>query len=263
MSKAAARVSLALWTRRLAYRQRRHAYWHKRHDQAKAAKWHRLVAEAQARISLRRRQIAAPVKPAEPIPAKGVDVSNLQGYIDWPKVKAADYRFAYVKAGEGDWRDPDFLRNVKAAKDVGLKVGAYQFLRPKPGRTGAQEAAFFIAQLEHARLGKGDLLPVLDVEATKLDRAGTHAYVKSFANAMRAHGFRPLIYTGTWFWNPKVGDDDFGCPLWIAAYQSSEPKLPKPWTRYLIWQHSSSGQMPGISGDVDLNKTPDLRKVIA
>src|SRR3954469_12227006 len=101
-----------------------------------------------------------------PEPAKGIDVSNLQGSIDWPAVHKAGYRFAWVKAGEGDWRDPQFLHNVKAAKAAGLKVGAYQFLRPKAGRSGSQEAELFIKRLEEARLGKGDLRPVLDVEAT-------------------------------------------------------------------------------------------------
>jgi lysozyme len=198
-----------------------------------------------------------------PEPAKGIDVSNLQGAIDWKAVARAGYGFAYVKAGEGDWKDPTFVENVRAAGAAGVKVGAYHFLRPKAGRTGAQEAAFFIQRLEAADLGRGDLRPVLDVEATTLDRAGTHAYVRSFVNAMRAHGFSPLIYTGTWFWNPKVGDDDFGCPLWIAAYQDRPPTLPKPWTSYAIWQYSDKGTVPGVRGGVDVDRTPDLRQVIA
>jgi lysozyme len=247
-------VTRALWKRRLAYRERKLHHWRSRNNHAQITKWTRLVREARAKVT--------PPKP-KPVPAKGIDVSNLQGSIDWPKVKAAGYRFAWIKAGEGDWPDPDFLRNVKAAKAAGLKVGAYEFLRPKPGRTGAGEASMFIGRLKAAGLGKGDLMPALDVEATKLDRAGTHAYVRSFAEYMRSHGYRPIIYTGTWFWGPKVGDDDFGLPLWIAAYQSHEPTLPKPWKRYAAWQHSSKGRVPGIHGDVDLNQTDDLRGLIA
>lgn len=247
-------ITRALWKRRLAYRELRLAYWRHRNHRAEIAKWERLVSEARAKL-------AAP--PSKPVPAKGIDVSNLQGTIDFNAVKRAGYRFAFVKAGEGNWDDPDFRLNVQHAKAAGLKVGAYQFLRPRPGRTGAQEAAFFIENLHRAGLGHGDLRPVLDVEATQLDRAGTHAYVKSFVNAMHAHGFRPMIYTGTWFWGPKVGDDDFDLPLWIAAYQAHEPTLPKPWTTYAVWQHSDKGVVPGVRGHVDVNKTPDLRKVTA
>lgn len=254
------KASLALWRRRLAYREKRHAHWHREHNARNAARWHRLVEEAEAMILLRKAQLA---REAHPIPAKGLDVSNLQGVIDWRKVKDAGYRFVFIKAGEGDWKDPTFVDNVRGAKTAGLKVGAYQFLRPRAGRTGGQEAGFFIQRLEAVDLGKGDLRPVLDVEATTLDRPATNAYVRSFVNAMHAHGFKPMIYTGTWFWNPKVGDDDFGLPLWIAAYQSSEPKLPVPWKTYAVWQHTSTGRVPGIAGDVDLNRTDDLRKVIA
>lgn len=226
-------------------------------------------AKNKAELARRRRQVEYARRVLKrhphdaPEPAKGLDVSNLQGNIDWRKVKAAGYRFAYVKAGEGDWKDPTFVDNARGAGAAGLKVGAYHFLRPKPGRTGGEEAAYFIRRLEAADLGNGDLRPVLDVEATKLDRAGTHAYVGSFVNAMRAHGFKPMIYTGTWFWNPKVGDDDFGLPLWIAAYQDHEPTLPKPWKSWACWQFSSNGRVPGIGGECDLNRTPDLRRIVA
>jgi lysozyme len=260
MAGFSTKVSLALWKRRLAYREKRHAYWHRKHDAKNAAHWHHLVEEARVMIAKRKAQLAADAKP---IAARGLDVSNLQGTIDWRKVKDAGYRFVWIKAGEGDWKDPQFIDNVKGAGAAGLKVGAYHFLRPRAGRTGGQEAAYFIQRLEAADLGKGDLRPVLDVEATQLDRAATHAYVKSFVNAMHAHGFRPMIYTGFWFWNPKVGVDDFGLPLWIAAYQSAEPKLPVPWKRYAAWQHTSSGSVPGIRGNVDLNRTDDLKGLTA
>jgi lysozyme len=226
-------------------------------------------AKNKAELERRRRQVDYALRvlkrhPAGgPEPAKGLDVSNLQGHIDWPKVKAAGYRFVWIKAGEGDWKDPQFSLNVQSAQAAGLKVGAYQFLRPKAGRTGAEEASYFMARLEQAGLGKGDLRPVLDVEATTLDRAGTHAYVKSFVNAMHAHGYKPMIYTGTWFYNPKVGDDDFGLPLWIAAYQDHAPTLPRPWTKYAAWQYTDKGSVPGIRGNVDLNRTDDLRELIA
>lgn len=222
-----------------------------------------------AELQRRRRQVEYARRvlkrhpPNQSEPAKGIDVSNLQGHVDFKAVRRDGYRFAFLKAGEGDWRDPFFLGNVKAATAAGLEVGAYHFLRPHAGRTGAQEASYFLRLLDAANLGKGDLRPVLDVEATELDRSGTYGYVKAFVAAMRAHGHKPLIYTGTWFWGPKVGDEDLGCPLWIAAYQSHEPALPKPWREYLIWQFSSTHRVAGVSGDCDVNTCPDLRKVRA
>jgi GH25 family lysozyme M1 (1,4-beta-N-acetylmuramidase) len=187
-----------------------------------------------AELERRRRQVEYALRVLkrhphdEPVPAKGLDVSNLQGHIDWAKVQQAGYRFVWIKAGEGDWHDPNFLVNVRMARANGLDVGAYQFLRPKASRTGAHEAEYFIARLKEAGLGRGDLRPVLDVEATERDREGTRTYVGSFVAEMRRAGFRP-----------------------------------KPWTKYAAWQYTSKGSVPGIHGNVDLNQTSDLRQLIA
>jgi hypothetical protein len=66
----------------------------------------------------------------------------------------------------------------------------------------------------------------------------------------------PLIYTGRWFSEPhNLGSypeiADF--PLWLAAYQPAMPSPPAPWSVVSFWQYTSSGQIPGIVGDVDLN----------
>jgi len=227
--------------------------------------------ENRAKLKRRREQVAYAERvlkrhPAsKPVAAHGFDVSNNNGRVDFKAAEKSGEDFVWIKAGEGDWKDPTFMANVKAATAAGLHAGAYQFLRPKPGRTGAQEAAFFISQLEAAGLGKGDLMPVADVEATKLDKAGTREYVRSFVNALKAHGFRPLIYTADWFWRPNIGvDEDFGCPLWLAGYvPENQLVIPKPWKHWTVCQYDDKGHVPGVTGGVDVNKTPDLRKVIA
>jgi lysozyme len=226
-------------------------------------------AKNKAELERRRRQVDYALRvlkrhPAGgPEPAKGLDVSNLQGAIDWPKVKAAGYRFVWIKAGEGDWPDPQFMRNVNLAKAAGLKVGAYHFLRPKPGRTGGQEAAFFIDRLKAAGLGKGDLLPAADVEATKLDPAATRQYAWDFIRAMDRGGHRAVLYTypsflgGDW-----KGDAWITVPLWLADYDSPL-NIPTPWKHVVAHQYTSEGSVPGIRGNVDLNRTDDLKGLIA
>jgi len=42
-------------------------------------------------------------------------------------------------------------------------------------------------------------------------------------------------------------------PLWVANYGVSKPKLPASWERYVIWQYSEAGSVPGIKKTVDLN----------
>jgi lysozyme len=53
----------------------------------------------------------------------GVDVSKWQGAVDFGKVKAAGMTYVFVKATEGiTGVDPDYARNVAAARAAGLVV---------------------------------------------------------------------------------------------------------------------------------------------
>ena len=61
---------------------------------------------------------------------KGIDVSQHNGAIDWPKVKKAGMEFAIVRAGYGRFRnqtDKLFAQNAQGALDAGLHLGAYWF----------------------------------------------------------------------------------------------------------------------------------------
>ena len=59
---------------------------------------------------------------------RGVDVSKYQGTIDFAKIKAAGTTYVFVKATEGiTGVDPDYARNVAAARAAGLVVGSYHF----------------------------------------------------------------------------------------------------------------------------------------
>ena len=61
----------------------------------------------------------------------GIDVSNHQGRIDWNKVANDDnVQFVYIKATEGaTYVSPTFEQNIREAREAGLKVGFYHFLR--------------------------------------------------------------------------------------------------------------------------------------
>ena len=70
--------------------------------------------------------------------AKGLDVSNWNGTINWDKVANAGYRFAFGKATEGTgYVDKTYTANRNGSEAAGLVFGAYHFARPagsQPGR---------------------------------------------------------------------------------------------------------------------------------
>ena len=76
-------------------------------------------------------------------PVRGVDVSHHNGGVDWPRIRAAGYAFAYLKASEGaTWRDSTFRRNRAEAERAGLVTGAYHFFTLcRPGLDQARNFA--------------------------------------------------------------------------------------------------------------------------
>jgi len=211
----------------------------------------------------------APTATPAPTPAtgytEGIDISHWQGTIDWTRVAAAGKRFAFMKASEDtDYVDPTYTTNRAQAKANGLHVGAYHFARPG---TAAGDA---VAEADHfvdtAAPASGELIPVLDLESHGgLTVTALQAGVKAFLGRVYDRtGIRAAIYVSPSFWSNSMGNTGWfaanGYPtLWIAHWNPAAgvPTLPasnwggQGWT---FWQYTSEGTVPGISGDVDLDR---------
>jgi lysozyme len=184
---------------------------------------------------------------------EGIDVSVYQGNIDWAAVKASGRDFAIARISDNLYQDTKFAQNWPAIKAAGMIRGAYQFFRPG-GDPNAQ--ADLVIQKVGA-LGPGDLPVTCDVEVADGVSAATYAAnLKIWVDKVTAGtGKAPMIYTGKYFWNASVVSSAFSdLPLWIAAWGPPCPDLPNPWSDWAFWQYSATGSVPGISGDVDLDK---------
>jgi lysozyme len=193
----------------------------------------------------------------------GIDVSYYQGTIDWTQV-ATEYDFAIARINHGDFMDPQFDANWAGIKAVGMIRGAYQYF--DPGGDPVEQANIVVDKL--GMLDAGDLPPVIDVESTDgLGGAEIAARVGVWLDIVEAGtGKKPMIYTGKYFWQDNVGSSEFAdYALWHAQYPNAcqPPAAPPPacgcsniadqWSEIAVWQYSSSGSVPGIAGNVDLN----------
>ena len=205
----------------------------------------------------------SPTATAVPTFVDGIDVSYHQGTIDWTRVAGAGKRFAYIRASAGTLTaDTTYVSNRVGARGAGLTVGSYHFANPDgAANDAANEAAWF---LRNATIGSGDLLPVLDLEVSNgLAPAALLDWARIWlANVEAATGVRPVIYTTPSFWVTSMANTDWfalnGYRLWIAHWTTaSQPTVPagnwagQGWT---LWQHSSTGSVPGIAGAVDLDR---------
>ena len=185
----------------------------------------------------------------------GIDISQWQGAIDWNAVAGAGYQFAIARIGDGTYRDQTFAGHWAAIRSVGMIRGAYQFF--EPGDDPIVQADIVVAAV--GRLGPGDLPVTCDVEAPNPGvsaatyTARLHAWMDRVAAGT---GRTPIIYTGRYYWDPYVASSDFvGQPLWHAQYTSAScPNINDRWSEWAMWQFSSTGSVPGIAGNVDLDR---------
>ncbi|MCK6548345.1 hypothetical protein L6R52_21030 [Myxococcota bacterium] len=196
---------------------------------------------------------------------EGIDVSHWQGAIDWNAVAASGKRFAILKATEGtSYVDDTFARNWEGTKRAGLIRGAYHYFRP--ARDPIAQANHFADVM--GPLGPGDLPPMLDLEETDgLSPSRVADATRRFLDHLQLRTGRvPMIYTGYYFWRDQTGNPSgfSHYPLVMAAYVRGCPLVPDSWGRFTMWQYSSTGRVPGIRGNVDLDVFDgDLNALIA
>jgi lysozyme len=217
------------------------------------------VDETESIGEVEQEQVVCGVGPITP----GIDVSYYQGKPDWKQVAASGVKFAIARINDGGFIDPEFDRNWKTIREVGMVRGSYQFFRST--KDPIMQADLVINKI--GKLEPGDLPPVLDVELTDGADANTMAtkIQQWVAHVEKAIKRRPIVYTGSYFWNGNVKSTAFAdYPLWIAHYTSEKcPNLPSAWKAWAMWQYSSTGKVAGISGNVDMNRLNGDELVLA
>lgn len=190
----------------------------------------------------------------------GIDVSNWQRGIEVDKM---DMDFVICKATEGtSYVNPDCDRVYQDAVKSGKKTGVYHYAS---GGDALAEAEFFVDNIGDYI---GEAILVLDFEADAVNEGV--GWAKDFLDAVyNMTGVKPLIYmsrsvVNRYDWS-SVHDAGYG--LWVAAYYKGyttingfedSPTLygsVDDWEGELaLYQYTSSGRLPGWSGNLDLDK---------
>jgi lysozyme len=204
---------------------------------------------------------------------RGIDVSNVNGHVDWAAVAAAGPQYAFLKATEGiSFTDKRFAAHREEAKAAGLRVGFYHYARPDLHPHGAAAEAAHFAHVV-GTIGPGELRPVLDLETPAgISPAEMTTWAGTFlAELERLTGIRPIFYTYPDFIASRMGHAQSlgGYPLWLASYGPNDGRehpftIPSlAWRSAVVHQFSSRGRNPGISGFVDMNSAPELAGLFA
>ena len=184
---------------------------------------------------------------------KGIDVSKYQGNIDFAAVKRTGVDFVIIRAGYGReirQKDPLFEQNYARAKAAGLNVGAYWYSYADDEADAKREAAACLEAIK----GKRFEFPVFfDVEESKQFKKGTafcSQIVKAFCTELEKAGYFAGLYISRYYLQTCIDAETAKrYALWIAEYG---PRLNYSGA-YGIWQHSSTGRVVGVIGNVDLD----------
>lgn len=184
----------------------------------------------------------------------GIDVSKWQGAIDWARVAASGVKVAIIRSGYGkqsSQKDPFFEANYSGAGGAGIPVGTYWYSYALSTADAEAEAAVCLAAIN----GKAFDYPVYyDIEESSqaaLGKAVCTTMAKAFCEKIKAGGYIPGVYANlNYFTNYLDTSALSSYSLWLARYNSTSDYSN---SIYDMHQHSSTGSVSGIIGNVDMN----------
>lgn len=185
---------------------------------------------------------------------RGIDVSWVQGDIDWDKAAKSGIDFAIIRAGRGDIdgegpkTDTHFYRNITGALRNNLQVGVYFYSYAETIEDAEREAEYLLEIIKNYEIS----FPViLDMEEIPADSANVSELIDAFLGTVADAGYFPMIYSYK-FWFEYHIDDEITdkYAAWVAQIGDDEPETDFD---YYIWQYTHDGKVNGIEGAVDYN----------
>ncbi len=190
-------------------------------------------------------------------PVHGTDVSKYQGAVDWASARDAGISFVFIKATEGgDRLDDSFHQHWRGARAAGIPHSAYHFYYfCRPAR---EQAEWFIRNVPKEA---GSMPHVLDMEWNHLSpscrlrppAATVQREMRVFLNMIERHyGRRPIIYTSIDFYRDNRLHEFEGYDWWLRSVANHPDRIYDN-QRFLFWQYTGTGEVPGSRGDAAIN----------
>ncbi|MBO5376107.1 MAG: glycoside hydrolase family 25 protein [Bacilli bacterium] len=185
-----------------------------------------------------------------------IDVSKWQADIDWKKVFESGIKYAMLRLGTQKGVDLDsrideyFDKNIKEARANGIQVGVYYFTYANDIHDAKEQAKWVVDVLKDYTL---DLPVAFDWECWDLfDEFNLNFYelnmiADTFLKELEKEGYDTLLY-GSKNYIENVWKY-FSYDIWLAHYTKETSYQGEK----MMWQFTSSGRIPGIKGNVDVN----------
>lgn len=186
--------------------------------------------------------------------SKLIDVSCWNSGIDYGAVKASGIDSVIIRAGYGRevyQKDSQFENHYAGARAAGMNIGVYWYSYADSVQDAITEAEACLACIA----GKQFELPIyFDMEEnwqTEFGRAKLTTMAIAFCQTIEEAGYRSGVYSNVnWFTNfldyNRLAAE---YSIWLAQWGSSSYSY-----NCDIWQYADDGSVPGIDGNVDMNR---------
>ena len=186
-----------------------------------------------------------------------IDVSSHQGTIDWDalwysgQIDGVILRVGYWT--EEDSKLSEYISNIKR---LGIPYTVYLF-----SYAGNADEAKLEAQNMLNIILKYQLTPSMslyyDIEgyssyvdnSDHITQSDYQSIIETFIGIMKDNGYDAKVYSYYWYSLNRFNDVTRSYVDWIALY-SNNNYYPYSWRG---WQYTSTGSLPGINGNVDMN----------
>lgn len=195
---------------------------------------------------------------------KGPDISKHNGVVNIKKVRDAGYKRIGIRAGYGKNNvDEKYVSNALACFNLAVQVLLYWFSYAYTVAMAVAEAEFCIAQAKKywtkcpiAFDFEYDSVNYARKRGVNVTRQLATDMAIAFLVKVKEAGHIPVIYTNKDYLNKYFDMDRIVKTLgkvyiWYARYTSSLSAAEIDLAD--IWQYTSSGSVPGISGKCDIN----------
>lgn len=175
-----------------------------------------------------------------------IDVSSWQGNINWAVTKNNIW-LAILRVQDGTYLDPKLSRNIQFCEQLGIPYYCYGFYR----NGGATEAARMVSRAKAAG-AKNCRGYILDVEVS----GQSIAKINSAGQTLAKTGLDNGVYVANHLYSQyaSVAKQSWVKFVWIPTYGINDGYAHKKPGHYCdLWQFTSAGKVPGISGNCDCN----------
>jgi len=193
-----------------------------------------------------------------------IDISSHNGNIDWNKVKASGQVDAVIlRLGYGiGYMDTKFIQNKNELERLGIPYSVYLFSYAENGNEALRESNFVVNTIQdyNVHIASNIFGIYYDLEDWVIKSTGENSYgiskdtyrnmITTFVNnTEKKLCIKVRVYASKNYIETRFPSDVQGYATWVAQWNDTLTYQGP----YEGWQYTSSGNVPGISGNVDMS----------